>query len=139
MATTVGRTDPASLTLRSAAVTSVALDIGFGGGAIVTLGHFARHGELPMTPWGFRAMAGGPFERLGSEQFVALLWALVAVCAVDALAGIWLWRGERRGARLAVATTPAALTLGVGFALPFLLAGIPLRTVLLLAGRRSLR
>jgi hypothetical protein len=32
--------------------------LGFGSGAVVTLAYFARVGELPMTPWGFRSMAG---------------------------------------------------------------------------------
>jgi hypothetical protein len=117
----------------------VALGIGFGVGAAITLDSFARNGELPMTPWGFRSLAGGPFEALTPAQFTALGWALVGVCAVDVVAGIWLSQGRRRGAVLGLATTPVALALGVGFALPFLLAGVPIRVALVLAGRRSLR
>jgi hypothetical protein len=36
-------------------------------------------------------------------------------------------------------TSPLALILGAGFALPFLLVGVPIRLGLTWAGRRSLR
>ena len=124
--------------LRVAGAIHLVLGIGFGGGAIVTLLHFARHGELPMTPWGFRSMSG-PFEGLGAGRFSMLGWSFVAVCALDALAGIWLWRGRRRGARLGIVTSPLALILGGGFALPFLLVAVPIRLGLTWAGRYSLR
>lgn len=126
------------MAVRAAAVLYAALGLGFGIGGVVTLDHLGRHGELPMTPWGFRALSG-PFEQLGVERFTALGWALVGVCALDTLAGRWLWQGRRRGAGLGLATTPVALFLGAGFALPFLLAGIPLRVALVLLGRRALR
>jgi hypothetical protein len=128
-----------SRTIRAAALSYLALGLGFGIGAAITLDHYRREGELPMTPWGFRSLAGGPFEGLGPETFSALGWGLVAVCALDVVAGIWLWQRRRRGATLGLATTPAALFLGAGFALPFLLVGVPIRVGLVLAGRRSLR
>lgn len=127
-----------SSAVRGAAVIYLVLGVGFGIGTIVTLWHFARHGELPMTPWGFRSLSG-PFEQLGPRGFTALGGALVAVCALDVLAGIWLWQGRRLGARLGLATSPFALAFGAGFALPFLLAGVPIRVALVVAGRRSLR
>lgn len=124
--------------VRAGAVMYVALGLGFGIGTVATLAAFARDGELPMSPFGWRYLAG-PFEQLGPDRFTALGWALVGVCALDLVAGIWLWQGERRGAMLGLATTPLALALGAGFALPFLLAGAPIRAALVLAGRRSLR
>ena len=127
-----------SVPLRAAGVTYAALGLGFGAGAVVTVTHLARHGELPMTPWGFRSMSG-PFEALGPERFALLGWGLAAVCTLDVLAGVWLWQGRRRGAALGLATTPPALILGAGFALPFLLAGVPIRLALMAAGRRHLR
>ena len=84
-----------------------------------------------MSPFGFRSLSG-PFERLGYDTFTVLGWALVVVCAVDVLAGIWLWQGQRRGARLGLVMTPFVLILGVGFALPFLLLLAPIRVVLVL-------
>jgi hypothetical protein len=124
--------------VRGAAVMYLLLGVGFGAGTVVTLAQLARTGELPMTPWGFRSLAG-PFEQLGSGPFTALGWSLVGVCVLDVVAGIWLWQGRRRGAWLGLATTPIALALGVGFALPFLLVGAPIRASLAFAGRRSLR
>jgi hypothetical protein len=123
---------------RIAAVMYLALGLGFGVGTAVTLAYFVREGELPMTPWGFRSLSG-PFEQLGPRPFIALGLGLVGVCALDVIAGAWLWKGRRQGARLGLATTIPALALGAGFALPFLLAGVPIRVALVLAGRRNLR
>lgn len=97
--------------LRVAGAIYLVLGIGFGAGAVVTLLHFARHGELPMTPWGFRSMSG-PFEGLGAGRFSLLGWSFVGVCALDAVAGIWLWQGRRGGARLGMVTSPLAFILG---------------------------
>jgi hypothetical protein len=132
------QSEPVPASLKAAAVSYVALGLGFGIGGAVTLVYFAREGELPMTPFGFRSLAG-PFEELGPGPFTALGWTLVGVCALDVLAGAWLWRGRRRGAVLGLATTPVAFGLALGFALPFLIAGVPIRVALLLAGRRGLR
>jgi hypothetical protein len=128
----------APLAIRAAAVTYVALGVGFGAGSVLTMAYLARDGQLPMTPWGFRSMSG-PFEGLGPRGFTILGATLVGVCAVQMVAGAWLWEGRRRGARLALATTPLALGLGTGFALPFLLVGEPIGAALILVGRRSLR
>jgi hypothetical protein len=116
----------------------VMLGLGFGVGTAVTLAYFVREGELPMTPWGFRSLSG-PFEQLGRKPFIALGLGLVGVCALDVVAGAWLWQGRRLGARLGLATTIPALALAAGFALPFLLAGVPIRAALVLAGRRNLQ
>jgi len=124
--------------IRAAAVMYVVLGLGFGVATADTLDHYARVGELPMTPFGFRSLSG-PFEQLGPETFTAFGWALVGVCALDLLAGAWLWQGRRRGAALGLATSPVTFALAAGFALPFLLAGVPIRAALVLAGRRSLR
>jgi hypothetical protein len=125
--------------IRAAAVLYGALGIGFGVGAAITLDHLRREHELLMTPFGFRSLAGGPFEQLTAEQFTVLGWALVGVCALDVRSAALLWRGRRDGAVLAIATTPAALILAAGFALPFLLVDVPIRVALVFAGRRSLR
>ena len=88
---------PPSPVIRVAGVTYVALGLGFGVGALVALASLARDGELPMTPWGFRALSG-PFERLRHQkQFTALGLGLVGVCALDVVAGVWLWQGRERG------------------------------------------
>jgi hypothetical protein len=124
--------------IRAASIISTSLGLGFGIGSAVTLVLLGRYGDLPMTPWGFRSMAG-PFEALGQDRFATLGWVLVGVCALDVAAGRWLWQGRRRGLRLALATALPAFALAAGFDLPFLLVGVPLRTALALAGRQALR
>lgn len=120
---------------RAAAVVLVAVGLGFGLPIPIVLDHLRRTGELPVTPFGFRAYSG-PFEALGVPAFTALLGAFAAVCAVDVAAGFLTWRGDRRGPRLAAVATVPGAALGLGFALPFYLASIPIRSGLLLLGRR---
>ena len=117
---------------------SFASDAVFGVAMVFALARLARTGNLPMTPWGFRAFSG-PFERLGHERFVALGWAFVGVCALDATAGVWLVQGRRRGAVLGLSSTPVMLALAAGFALPFLLVPTPIRALVVVLGRRDLR
>jgi hypothetical protein len=112
--------------------------VGFGVSTVYALWYLGRNGELPMTPWGFRALEG-PLSRLGTEQSMAFGAALVGLCVLDSIAGIWLWQGRRRGATLGLATTPLALALGAGFDLPFLLWPVPVRAAVLLSRRAMLR
>jgi hypothetical protein len=123
--------------LRAASAGFLLPGLGFGIGALVTIRHLGRHGELPMTPWGFRAF-DGPAVRLGPEAVTALLWLVVAACAVDVAAGVGIWRQRRSAPAVGVATTPIQLALGTGFLLPFLLAAVPIRLLFLAAGRRGL-
>ena len=128
-----------SRAIRIAAGMHVFLGLAFGASVPVVLSHLARHGELPMSPFGWRWMAGRPVEQLSQDQFIALGWALVGVSALDVVAGIWLWQGRRRGLRLALATAAPALVLGAAFELPLLVLGAPIRTALALVGRRAVR
>ena len=102
------------------------------------LPHLARHGELPLTPWDFRALAG-LFEQLGPEPFAALGGILAGVCALDVVADVRLWQGRRRGAALGLAMSPLARALAGRFALRFLIAPVPIRAAFVLAGSRSQR
>ena len=123
-------------TIRVGALLFLFLGVAFGASVPFVLAHFRRYNELPMT-FGFRSLAG-PFEQLGPESFVFLGWTFVGVCAADVVAGLGLWRGRRWGARIGLATSPLSLALGVGFALPLVLVGVPVRVALVVAGRRSL-
>jgi len=123
---------------RAAGVVYVATGIGFGVGAAISLVYLARNGELPMTPFGFRSLSG-PLEGLGTVWLSVFGWVFVGVCAVETLAGWKLWKGQQRGASLGIWTTPLAVIFGLGFALPFYLASIPIRLVLLALGRRAPR
>jgi hypothetical protein len=81
----------------------------------------------------------GPFEGLGTVWLTVFGWFFVGVCAVETLAGWKVWKGQRRGASLGIWTTPLAVLFGLGFDLPFYLASIPVRLVLLALGRRTPR
>jgi hypothetical protein len=130
--------DQPSLQIRLAAVLFLAPATGFGLSTPFVLGHLAREGALP-TIIGIRALSG-PFEaQLGRDAFTALGWALVASCALDALTGLWLWQGRRRGVLLGLGSTPLSLALGFGFALPALLVAVPTRAGLILATSRNSR
>ena len=122
---------------RAAAVIYGLLGAGFGLGTVAALALLIRDGELPMTPWGFRAL-DGPLARIDTRTTLLAGAALVAVCAADNATAAGLWRGRRWVGRLGLVTAPAALVLGLGFELPFLLAGIPLRTALVAAAWRRL-
>lgn len=109
----------------------VFLGLAFGGGAAWTLAFFADHGSLPTIFFGIRSM-GGPFEDLGPAAFMALGVLLVMISLIDVAAGVLLWRGRRLGAWVGLATDPIAFDLGLGFALPLLLIGVPIRAMLVL-------
>jgi hypothetical protein len=116
----------------------IALGLGFSIGTAIALDHLARQGELPM--------ARGASDRSGRSVRTADAGA-VRRARLGARGRLSLggrrWnlavQGRQRGAVLGMVTSPVALGLSAGFALPFLLAGVPMRVVLILAGRRDLR
>jgi hypothetical protein len=115
----------------------VFLGLAFGLSVPWVLLFLAENGHLPML-FGFRSL-GGPLENLGRAPFVVAGWMLVAVSLLDVIVGVFLWRGSRRGALIALMTDPIVLALGWGFALPLLLIGVPVRAVLLVAVLRRIR
>lgn len=123
--------------IRLAAFVFVLSGLGIGLTTPFVIWRLAREGELPMTPFGFRLLAG-PAEQFGPEVFTVLCLALVAVCVADVLGGLWLWQGRRRGATLGLATSPLLFALGLAFAVPFMLLVAPIRAAGVLVGRASL-
>jgi hypothetical protein len=126
---------------RIAAILYVVPGLGFGISALLILAYHDRRGELPMTPFGWRLM-GSTAPGMGTDQLTSLggtlAWVLIAVSAIDVATGRWLWQDRRRGGLVGLATTPVSLGLGLMFQLPFLLAILPLRVVLVVAHvRRS--
>jgi hypothetical protein len=128
--------------VRAASLLHAVPGIGLAISVPLILAHDAVRGELPMTPFGWRLM-GGPFEKIGTERLTPLGWslalALVGTAILDIVTGIWLRQGRRRGGRLALATTPISVALGVAFVVPFLLVVPPLRAILVAAKWRELR
>jgi hypothetical protein len=68
-------TERGSRAVRVAAGMHLFLGVAFGASVPVVLSHLARHGELPMSPFGWRYMAGRPVEHLSPDQFIAGLGA----------------------------------------------------------------
>jgi hypothetical protein len=128
--------------IRAASILFGLPGLGFGIGVPLTLAYLARHGELPMTPFGWRLM-GGPLPQIGTDRLTPLGWvlaiALVGTSALDVITAIWLRQGRRAGVRLGLVTTPFSFGLAAVFVLPLLLAAAPVRAVLLLAGSPGLR
>jgi hypothetical protein len=115
------------------------------GWAVATLAillYHRDHGELPMTPFGWRLL-GGPYPEIGTDRLTplgwALAWLLVAVSIVDVMIGRWLWLGRPRGAVLALVMAPVSFALGWLFALPYLLVMTPLRSIGAVVAWRDLR
>ena len=123
---------PGSGWLRLAASLYVFLGLAFGASAPFVLAFYADNGYLPMM-FSFRALAG-PVEELGRTEFLAAGFALIASSAVSVVAGLLLWRGQRRGVQLGLLVDPVVFALGLGFALPLLLIGVPVRVGLVLVG-----
>lgn len=115
------------------------------GWVVSTLAVLAYHhtrGELPMSPFGWRMLAG-PYPEITTDRLTglgwALAWLLIAVSVVDIAIGRWLWQGRRRGALLALVMAPLSFALGWLFALPYLLLMAPLRAIGAGIARRDLR
>lgn len=123
--------------VRTAAVLSYILGLGFGIPGAYGTWYFAKQGEI-WTFLGFPTYGGGPFERIGIQTSVPLLIGFVLVCVLEILVGWLLWRGLEIGGVASIVLLPFELSFWIGFALPFgPLLGIP-RTILVLVAWSSL-
>ena len=106
---------------RIAAILYFVPGLGFVVSTLLILAYQDRHGELPMTPFGWRLM-GGTVPGMGEDRLtptgMALAWVLIGVSAVDVAIGRWLWRDRRRGRLIGLATAPVSFGLGLLFQLP---------------------
>ena len=116
--------------------------VGWAVATLAVLLYHREHGELPMSPFGWRLL-GGPYPEIGTDRLtplgLALAWLLIAVSIVDVVIGRWLWQGKPRGAVLALAVAPVSFALGWLFALPYLLVMAPLRAIAVVVARRDER
>ncbi len=107
----------ATMLLRVAAVLHWFVAVGFGVFCVPAIWHVWNGRDIPMV-MGFPAYGRGPFERLGIRTTVPLLLGFLAVCVLEAVAGLLLWQGEPSGAVLALILLPFGAIYWWGFALP---------------------
>lgn len=124
--------------MRTAAVLAWFTGLGFGLPGAVGLWHLIDRGRV-WTFLGFPTYGGGPFEDAGIRSSAGLLAAFVVVCALEVLAGRWLWKRQRRGVTLAFGLLPFELVFWIGFALPVGLLLGAARTAALLHDRPRAR
>jgi hypothetical protein len=123
--------------VRIAAVLFWVVPIAFALFAVPIAIRLLQGGELPRM-FGFTAF-GGPFERFGTQTLAVLLIAFALVCALEALAGLWLWNGQRAGGILGLALLPIDAIFWFGFALPIPPLNALVRTALLVLNWSSLK
>jgi len=68
---------------------------------------------------GFPAYGYGPFEKIGVHTTTPLLIGFLLVCALECVAGLGMWSGDKGSAVLSMANIPAEMVFFIGFALPF--------------------
>jgi hypothetical protein len=113
--------------------------LGFGPLGVYGTAYFIRHGKV----WSFMGLptyGDGPFEDIGVPTTATLLTGFVAVCAVEFIAGVLLWKRLRAGLWLSLALLPLETTYWLGFALPAgPLLGVARTIAVLVAFRDSCR
>ena len=131
-------------TNRSMTITVASVLFLFGLGVAVAtpfiLIYIIRNGTGPIA-FGIEFLHGSTliWNLWGFNAGLVLGLALGIVSALEAVAGFWLWRSLIKGGKLGIALLPVDLFFAIGFAIPILYIVPPLRSILLVAGWRSLR
>jgi hypothetical protein len=112
--------------------------VGFGAFAPLPIASLARGGGIPLV-FGFPTYGEGPFEDHGISTTIPLLIGFLAVCLLQVVAGVLVWRGRRTGAVLALVLLPVGAVFWWGFALPFGPVFGVVAVVLVVAGWTALR
>ena len=121
-----------------AAALTVLVGAGFGLPIPWAAWRLRQTGHLP-TFIGLFPMYGGPlFPRVSHRTFTLVLLSFAAVCALDVLAGLALWRDDRDAAILVLALLPVEAAYWVAFALPIPPVIAVVRVALLAFGWRAL-
>ena len=123
--------------LRIAAILHVFIAVGLGVFCIPAIRNLMAGRDIPLV-MGMPAYGRGPFERVGIPTSVPLLAGFLAVCILEAVAGILLWGGHKSGAVLALALVPVGGVFWWGFALPIPPIFAVVWTILILAGWQAL-
>jgi hypothetical protein len=104
--------------------------LGFGIPGIYGTWYFLQTKSIA-TVMGFPCYGGGPFEKTGIHTTLSMLTGFLLVCSLECICAWGLWNGEKGSAVLSLAVIPVELIFFIGFALPFGLPLIVIRTVLI--------
>ena len=91
--------------LRVAAILHWFVAVGFGIFCFPAIRNLLNGQSIPMI-MGYPAYGQGPFERIGIPTTIPLLIAFLAVCILEAVAGVLLWNAHMSGAVLALVLLP---------------------------------
>lgn len=117
--------------LRTAAVLSWTLGLGFGIPCAYGAWYLARQGQV-WTLLGYPTYGGGSFTKAAIVTTVPLLMTFLLVCIVELGVGWLLWAQQPGGIMVALAVLPLELVFWIGFSLPYALLLGAVRTVLVL-------
>ena len=128
---------------RSPAITIASiLYLVFGLGTLVVnvpvIAFMMRNRTFPVV-LGIPLLGSSFAERLGMDFMIRASIVFQIVNALDALAGYWLWKSEKRGGRLGLIMVAVGLPFWILFELPLFLIAGPVRVIALAAGWKSLR
>ena len=87
---------------------------------------------------GFPTYGHGPFEKIGVQTTVPLLFGFFFLCVLQCIVGWGLWNSDKGSAILSMALIPLELAFYIGFALPFGPPFMLIRFLLLLFNWSSL-
>ncbi|MEJ2890619.1 hypothetical protein [Actinomycetospora aeridis] len=104
--------------LRVAAVALLVDGLGFGVFVPVAIASIAQGRGVPLV-LGFPTYGGGPFAGYGVPTTVPLLLAFGAVCLLQGVAAVLVWRRRPSGAVLTLVAVALGAVFWWGFALPF--------------------
>ena len=105
---------------------------------IPVIAYMIQNRTFPVV-FGIPLLGSSLTERLGMDFMIRASIVFEIVCALEALAGYWLWKSDKRGGRLGLILLPVGLLFWILFELPIFLVVGPLRAAALAIGWKSLR
>jgi hypothetical protein len=127
--------------ITAASILSYVVGVGWVIGISPTIVYMIRHRALPIRNLPIlgqiRALSG-PFEALGMGMMITLAVLFLVINLLHLLAGIWLWKSQRKGGTLEISLLGLSVVFWFGFALPIPPVVGLLEAGLLAAGWKSL-
>ncbi len=128
---------------RSPAITAASIFfLVFGLGILVVnvpvIAYMMSNRSFPVV-FGIPLLGSSFTERLGMDFMIRASLLFQIVNALEVLAGIWLWKSDKKGGRLGLILLPVGLPFWILFQLPLPLIVGPLRVIALAIGWKTLR